>query len=241
MNYRNISNILLTGFYLFAVNSWGTETSLKTTPTVIPEIVAPTDTQSPLVPPAVTVTQASPSAAEFVQNPKFEFFSGSLGHFAAVGMGGTVNLQASLLGSSLGTGLLVGILNPSFGYFWKQGFEFTFTPSFNILLPQKAYDDQPTDGTTIVSRITGGIAYNFSEHFRKSSYLRFDHGVALFRSGGQGGVTYVASLLYGRRFELASNISYSPSFSIEYMPGTVPNSTIGITLTLIQLSIFLPS
>ncbi|MEO5970847.1 MAG: hypothetical protein ABIQ95_13045 [Bdellovibrionia bacterium] len=239
MKYRNISTILITGLYFFAVNTWAAEPPIETTPTAIPEIIKPTDVKPPLVPLDAPIVTPSPSVDEVTTNPKFEFWSGSLGHFAAVGMGGTVNLQGSLLGSSLGTGLLVGILNPSFGYFWKHGFEFTFTPSLSLLLPQKAYDDQPTDGTTIVSRITAGIVYNFSENFRKSSYLRFDNGVALFRSGGQGASTYVASLLYGRRYELASNISYSPSFSIEYMPGTAPNSTIGITLTLIQLSIFL--
>lgn len=167
---------------------------------------------------------------------KYEIWSGSLGHLGAYSMAESVNFQASLLGSSLGTGLLSGVPIPSLGIHFERGIELILTPSFNWIIPQRAYSDQPTDGSTLTSRLTAGIAYNFSEDLQNSGFIRLDSGVTWFQASFHDAIYYVGSIHGGKRFALSDCLSLTPSLSAELVTSS-PHVSFGVTATFLQVSV----
>jgi hypothetical protein len=176
-------------------------------------------------------------SAQAESDPKFEIWTGSFGHVSVTSMSGTINTQISVLGSSLGTGLLVGVPNISLGYHLGNGFELILTPSLNTLIPTAGSNGQVSDGTTIVSRFTVGAAYYFSKSTTDSFFLRLDSGIAFFRSGGLSSTTYVGSIQFGKKVPLSKDISWSPTFMYELMT-TTPYLSMGLNIVPLQLSLY---
>jgi hypothetical protein len=178
---------------------------------------------------------ASPSSrAE--SSPTFEIWTGSFGNFSVISMAGSVTLQGGFMGTGIGTGVLTGVPNPSFGYHWKHGLEFIFTPSFNFVQPLRAYQDFPVNPITIVSEITGGVAYNFSSNIKNSSYLRFDLGAAILKNGDATSTNLLWNAHFGKRFALTNEITWVPALMFQ-MITTSPNVSLGLSAIPLQFSV----
>jgi hypothetical protein len=192
--------------------------------------------RSKLVLSLILLLRANSFALGADSDPKLEIWSGSLGHVSVVSMSGTVNTQINILGSSLGTGILLGVPNPSLGYHWRDGIEFIVTPNLNWVIPKRTYDDQPTYGSTLISHLTAGIAYHFSGNIRDSFYVRTDFGIAFSKVGELSDENFQFDFSVGKKVRLTESISWSPTFLFE-MITTTPHTSLALALIPVQFSL----
>ncbi len=167
---------------------------------------------------------------------RFEITSGSLGGVSLHSLGGSVAFQGNFFGTSIGTGVLIGIPRPTLGYYWQNGVEFVVSPSFNFLGPIRTFEDQPAHGATWTGSILAGVAYNFSEQIENSFFIRAMAGAVFFHVEDEAVADFSWSADIGKRIQITDNISWTPLFSFELI-STVPNASLALTLTPIQFSL----
>jgi hypothetical protein len=151
-----------------------------------------------------TAIQGSKADAK---TPQFEVFTGSLGNATLYSAAGSVAFQGSLFGGSVGSGLMAGLPNPSFGIHLKNGFEIILSPDFSFFTPLKTMGDQAENLSILVSHLTGGVAYNFSPDISNSLFLQISAGAAILKSGGRSSTHFAWNTQIGKRIGLTESIS----------------------------------
>jgi hypothetical protein len=106
------------------------------------------------------------------------------------------------------------VVNAGLGYFFQNGFEWTFTPTLTYLTADDA-------GHTGLQLLTGPT-YNFSpnniaDSFYVTAQVGIFHENESSGDTGISGTAFTYALTVGKRFKLFDHVSYDPTFSFQHV------------------------